>query len=249
MFHVKHWSDMGLFFASPGDATAPPPAPSGRRAARMRPRISPPRQRVGGDCSRTGSGNRRSRPDDAVGLPHCQPQLTHAGARCRAEPRGALQGPVEERQSGLRHGDALPPLRRHARTRSGHPRLAASRCEPGEGEAAEGRGCPERVHCRPVKIGWTRCKAFVQAGFRPFRPIGTRIAARRRGAVRHPAPLVISTGARSAERRNLPARVFRRRGGQISPLRRPFGPAPVEMTRGRSPPRSLNRTAVERVRA
>ena len=34
---------------------------------------------------------------------------------------------------------------RHARTCSGHPRLAASRCEPGAGEAAEGRGCPEQV--------------------------------------------------------------------------------------------------------
>ncbi len=53
-----------------------------------------------------------------------------------------------------------------------------------------------------------------------------------------PCPRVISTGARSAERRNLPARVFRRRNGQISPLRRPFGPAPVEMTRGRRQPRS-----------
>ena len=34
---------------------------------------------------------------------------------------------------------------RHARTCSGHPRLAASRCGPGTGEAAEGRGCPEQV--------------------------------------------------------------------------------------------------------
>ena len=87
MFHVKHWSDMGLFFASPGDATAPPFAPSGRRAARMRPRISPLRQRVGGDCCRTGSGNGRGLSDDAAGSPHCQPQLTQAGARCRTEPR------------------------------------------------------------------------------------------------------------------------------------------------------------------
>ena len=64
-----------------------------------------------------------------------------------------------------------------------------------------------------------------------------------------PAPLVISTGARSAERRNLPARTVRHRGGQISPLRRPFGPAPVEMTRGQSRRGSLNRTAVDLFRA
>ena len=54
-----------------------------------------------------------------------------------------------------------------------------------------------------------------------------------------PCPRVISTGARSAERRNLFARAFRRRNGQISPLRRPFGPAPVEMTRGWRPPEVL----------
>ena len=87
MFHVKHWSDMGLFFASPGDAAGGPSAPFGRRAARTRPRISPPRQRVGGDCCGTGSGNRRGLSDDAAGSPHCQPQLTQAGARCRTEPR------------------------------------------------------------------------------------------------------------------------------------------------------------------
>ena len=73
----------------------------------------------------------------------------------------------------------------------------------------------------------------------PIRRIGTRIAARRYVAVRRPAPPVISTGARSAERRNLFARAFRQRSGQISPLRRPFGPAPVEMTRGRRPPEVL----------
>ena len=41
-------------------------------------------------------------------------------------------------------GTPLPP-HRHARTCSGHPRLAASWSEPGAGEAAEGRGCPEQV--------------------------------------------------------------------------------------------------------
>ena len=39
--------------------------------------------------------------------------------------------------------------------------------------------CPDLFHCCPVKMGWTRYKALVQAGFRPFRRIGTRIAARR----------------------------------------------------------------------
>ncbi len=33
MFHVKHWSDMGLFLASPGDAAGPPSAPFGGCAA------------------------------------------------------------------------------------------------------------------------------------------------------------------------------------------------------------------------
>ena len=39
---------------------------------------------------------------------------------------------------------SVPPLPRHARTRSGHPRLAARRYEPGASESADPRGCPER---------------------------------------------------------------------------------------------------------
>ena len=37
--------------------------------------------------------------------------------------------------------------------------------------------CPDLFHCCPVWMGWTRRKALVQADFRPFRRIGTRVAA------------------------------------------------------------------------
>ena len=81
MFHVKHWSDMGLFFASPGDTAGGSSIPSGRRAARMRPRICPPRQRVGGVCCRTGSGNRRGHPGGGARSPDCQLWLTPSAPR------------------------------------------------------------------------------------------------------------------------------------------------------------------------
>ena len=58
---------------------------------------------------------------------------------------------VSGRPRGGVHIDRHPrrhPSYRHARTRSGHPRLAASRCGPGADEPVEGRGYPEQVRAR-----------------------------------------------------------------------------------------------------
>ena len=139
--------------------------------------------------------------------------------------------------------------RRHARTCSGHPRLAASRCAPAAGEAAEGRGCPEQVHCCPVKMGRTRCKALVQAGFRPFHRIGTRIAARWCGRVHRPVPpRHFDRSAKRGAEKSI-------RAGVSAPKRADFSAPPtLRAGSGRNdervaPARSLNRTAVEQVRA
>ena len=64
------------------------------------------------------------------------------------------------------------------------------------------------------------------ASFRSFRPQRRHCASRQAAAAPQPPP-VIST--ERSERRNLV------RAGEISPLRRPSGPAPVDMTRRRSP--------------
>ena len=77
-------------------------------------------------------------------------------ARLSAGPRRI--GPVEVRIAGRSHRPSVSP--------AVTPNFPAT-------------SCPDLFHCCPVKMGWPRYKALVQAGFRPFRRIGTRIASRR----------------------------------------------------------------------
>ena len=141
----------GLSAFPSANADRPCAAPEGRHVAAMRvPKPLRHRQRRGRPAPGDGRvGNDGSGMHDRV--------LHMAGRRARqwkgapASPAppllhcakyGLERVPSQEYFSLLDHFFSVPvfhpPLPRHARTCSGHPRLAASRCEPGTDEAAGG---------------------------------------------------------------------------------------------------------------
>ena len=174
-------------------------------------------QRVARDHHPPGAVNRRAgdlHPREAVCLRHGSCHLMRGRMLLRGWDRqvacrknSSIPGGLGPIQPGALPFRIEPPPR-HARTCSGHPRLAASRRGPGAGEAAEGRGCPEQVHCCPVKTSGGR------------------------------HPLVISTGAGPKGRRSGEISPLRRRNARANRFLRSALRAPVEMTKGMGMARS-----------
>ena len=111
--------------------------------------------------------------DPPTGSPHHSPRhgrnkstpvrFNSGGRGARLEYKRVADGSRESRHGFRRAGVApVSPVvtpRRHGRTRSGHPRLVASRCAPRGNEAVVPRGCPEQVRARRQRGRWRRTPA------------------------------------------------------------------------------------------
>ena len=156
------------------------------------------------------------------------------------------------------------PLPRHARTCSGHPRLAASRCRRGEDDPAAPRGCPEQVHCCPVWVFGAGCTPMSETVSAPAvtpdlirgpgKPGEGGACGPRIGIRDKPAPDP-SPGPGPRIKSGVTAGGGRRGEGRLVRPSRNSCPDPAEELETRlyqrivpGPPH-LNRTAVEQVRA
>ena len=191
--------------------------------------------------------------------PCCTPRPTAKDLLPRSRVRNRRRAVRGGRHSARPHGpEGVEPVR-FGSPLSSCPDLfrastscGPSRCEPGAGEAVEGRAMPGKStavrfnFADPVQGRW------YMPGFRPFRRIGTRHcgATVRRGSPPAPPLSFRPERLKRGVGEICPARVFRRRSGQISPLRRPrLKAGSGRNDEGAKPAPKLNRTAVEQVRA
>ena len=173
-----------------------------------------------------------SMPQDVDARNKSTPVRFYSGGRvARLEYKRVADG-SRESGHGFRRASVAPvsPVvtpRRHGRTRSGHPRLVASRCAPRGNEAVVPRGCPEQVRARRRRGRWRRTPAppahaprchpgleplvsGLTSGWAPCRYAGPPPPSRHFDRSR-------PEGA--AERRNLSAQAVGQRSKEISPLR------------------------------
>ena len=151
-------SRYGTILASPGDMAGSAFTPFWGCGAGRDRRISPSRQRVGGDCCGTGSENRRERPPAGPGCPHRQLWLT--------PPRHDRSARRTRRPEAPAHPPERAPLHGSVRRGSRHSQI----CHPGlvPGSRTAPRHDPRAILPRSAYYGGAgpRNKSGVTIGFR-----------------------------------------------------------------------------------